>query len=181
LNNVTILENIDLSGEADYIYKNGVWSTNSTDGVATAADDILIFSSTSAEILSKLTANNFEVKPFADVDIKATLIFSGDLTADGKLTFKSDDTNTAQLDEFAGTLTGDVRVERYIPAKRAFRLLSTSVTTTSSILQNWQENGTTPINLGTHSSGSDTGADGFDETTTGSPSLFISLNDAWEL
>jgi len=74
LNNVTILENIDLSGEADYIYKNGVWSTNSTDGVATAANDILIFNSTSAEILNKLTANNFEVKPFVDVDIKAILI-----------------------------------------------------------------------------------------------------------
>ena len=172
LNNVTAIENIDVSGEADYVYKNGVWSPNSPDGVATASDDILIFNSTSAEIVNNLTANNFEVKPWADVDIKATLSLSGDLTADGKLTFKSDDNNTAQLDEFAGTLTGDVTVERYIPAKRAFRLLSTSVTTTSSILRNWQENRETPINLGTHITGTGGVSNGFDPTTTNNSSMF---------
>jgi len=171
INNVTVLENIDVSLDADYIYKNGAWSPSSPVGVSTGSDDILIFNSY-AEITSALIANNFEVKSWADADIISVLKLSGDIIADGKLNFKSDQATTAQLDEFSGTITGDVTVERYISAKRAFRFVSTAVTTPNSIFENWQEGGEIPIELGTHITGSTTDANGFDATQTGNASLF---------
>ncbi|MBQ0740033.1 peptidase M14, partial [Aquimarina celericrescens] len=47
---------------------------------------------------------------------------------------------TAQVGPVGGTIVGDVTVEQCFPARRAFRLLTSSVTTTGSIRQNWQEN-----------------------------------------
>src|SRR5690606_29972019 len=81
--------------------------------------------------------------------------------------------------------------ERFIPARRAFRLLSSPVTTTSSINANWQEgvnNPDTSTNnnpnpgYGTHITGSTTGANGFDATPSGNPSLFYLDvdNQSWE-
>lgn len=71
-------------------------------------------------------------------------------------------------------------VERYMTSlnNRAYRLLSSTVSTTTSIFDNWQEGGNAPvasglgITYGTHITGSQTGANGFDATQTGQPSLF---------
>lgn len=49
---------------------------------------------------------------------------------------------TAQLDELRGSITGNVTVEQCFPARRAFRLVSSSTTTTTSIHENWQEDAT---------------------------------------
>lgn len=115
-------------------------------------------------------------------------------TFDGgeKVVLKSTIAKTAIVEQSsAGTVTNMV-VERYIPAKRAFRLLSSPVTSTTSIKYNWQENqnNTSPIfannsntvsSYGTHIAGSTSGANGFDATQSGNPSLFLFDNatQAW--
>ena len=103
-----------------------------------------------------------------------TLNVTGNLVNNGQIIFKSDGTGNGMFDEFNGTISGSgtVQVERYIPAKRAFRFLSPSVTTSSSIYENWQENGGVASGLGTHITGTGGAANGFDATTTNNPSMF---------
>ena len=110
----------------------------------------------------------------------------------GSLTLKSNTTNTAMVDEvLTGTVLGEVTVERYIPAKRAFRFMSSAVNTTTPINDHWQEgvnNTSLTMNVnptpgyGTHITGSSTGSNGFDATGTGNPSIFRydNLNQLWE-
>ena len=110
---------------------------------------------------------------------------SGNFTHDGNLIFKSNALGTAAFGTLGGTFTttsGTSTVERYIPARRAFRFLSPSVTTTTSIRDNWQENGGTDGGLGTHITGLNGSANGFDATTTNNPSLFTINHStgAWE-
>jgi hypothetical protein len=84
----------------------------------------------------------------------------------------------------SGYITGDVTVERYITglSNRAYRLLTSSVNTSTSINANWQEgkvNTTISSNVaadkagyGTHITGTAGNAAGFDETQFNSNSLF---------
>jgi hypothetical protein len=101
-----------------------------------------------------------------------TLTIAGTADFGGKLiTFKSDATGSARLGQVTGTLTGasNVKVERYIAqGKRAYRFLAPGVTTTNFIKYNWQE--------ATHITGSTTGANGFDQTASGSASMFTYNN-----
>jgi hypothetical protein len=112
-------------------------------------------------------------------------------------TFKSDDqNNTAVVAPVAtgSSINGCIVVERYIPAKRAFRLLSSPVTTNTpgcsekiTINENLQEGeqvtdftqygSANPIlGFGTHITGSTTGINGLDATETGNPSMFFYNN-----
>ena len=106
----------------------------------------------------------------------------GNFTQNGNITFQSDATGTAAFGPLGGTYTitsGTVTTERYIPAKRAFRFLSPSVTTTTSIKQNWQENAGSTAGLGTHITGTGGTTNGFDVTATNNPSLFTFDNGSW--
>ncbi|MDV7393829.1 hypothetical protein RZS08_20795, partial [Arthrospira platensis SPKY1] len=84
----------------------------------------------------------------------------------------------------SATITGNVTTEQCFPARRAFRFISPSVTTTSSIRANWQEgasawnNNPTP-GYGTHITGVGAqgsedadGTNGFDWQPSGNPSMF---------
>lgn len=100
---------------------------------------------------------------------------AGNFTHDGNLIFKSDINGTAAFGTLGGTYTttsGTVIVERFIPARRAFRFLSSSVTTLGSIFENWQENGIGASGLGTHITGTGGATNGFDVTATNNPSMF---------
>jgi hypothetical protein len=145
--------------------------------VPTATDDVLI-------------SSNGSNAPVMDVDVtipagKSLTLTGGELTiAPGKVltiagtanfggrpvTFKSNATGTAMLGPLTTeTLTGatSVTVERFIPSgKRAFRLLSPAVTTTTFISGNWQQQ--------THITGGASG--GFDVTETNNPSMFTYNN-----
>jgi hypothetical protein len=112
-------------------------------------------------------------------------VTDGTLASGGNITLKSNANGTAQVAAIGsgGSITGNVTVERYIPARRAFRFLSPSVTTsTSSIKENWQENGGSTAGLGTHITGVDGITNGFDATSTNNPSLFTFNNSTgvWE-
>jgi hypothetical protein len=68
---------------------------------------------------------------------------NGDFTHDGNLTFKSDANGTAAFGPLGGTLTtvsGTATVERFVPAKRAWRLLTAPLqgATNTTIPSNWQ-------------------------------------------
>ena len=110
-----------------------------------------------------------------------TLTITGTADFGGKsVTLKSDAIGTGTIGKVTGTLIGatNVTVERFIPfGKRAFRFLTPSVTTTSSIYTNWQIGGATTAGIGTHITGSTTVADGFDVTTSGNPSMFTYENN----
>ena len=106
---------------------------------------------------------------------------SSTFNTSGLLTLKSTATGTARIADITNngintgnSIAGLVTVERYITSagNRAYRLMAPSVTTSSTIRTNWQENGTTPSGYGTHITGSTTGANGFDQTQTGQPSLY---------
>jgi len=60
------------------------------------------------------------------IDIASTAVvnLAGSFKTGNALTFHSDKLNTASLGLCTGTLTGNVIVERFIPAQRAYRLLS---------------------------------------------------------
>jgi hypothetical protein len=92
-------------------------------------------------------------------------VSDGTLNANNNLTLVSNATGSAVIAPVLGSITGKVTVQRYIAlGKRAFRFLTPSVTTDDFISNNWQ--------LGTHITGSTSGANGFDTTVSGNPSLF---------
>lgn len=97
-------------------------------------------------------------------------VVSGNLATNGNLVLKSTASGSARIPAVTGSITGEVTVERYIPqGKRAFRFLTPGVTTTNFISNNWQ--------TGTHITGSDSGANGFDTTLTGNPSMYVYNNN----
>ena len=125
-----------------------------------------------------------------DIDVSTRLeLLDGFLdTTSGSLTLKSNVSNTAFVDVAGtGAVVGDVTVEKFIPGKRAFRFVASSVTTTSSISDNWQQGGLNPgdvgyeAGFGTHITGSTSGSNGFDATLSGNPSLFSfdNVNQLW--
>ncbi len=85
-----------------------------------------------------------------------------------------------------------VTVERFIPKRRAYRFISPSVTTTSSIKANWMEGGVNaniypPFDnphpgFGTNITGRNPRANGFDITKTTNPSLyqFNTAKQTWD-
>ncbi|MEL1245242.1 T9SS type A sorting domain-containing protein [Flavobacterium sp. DGU11] len=92
----------------------------------------------------------------------------------GFLTLKSTASSTALVDKVEGLMAaiiGEVTVERYIPAKRAFRLITPS-TTGGTINSNWQEGGSEAAGFGTDITGTGGSTNGFDPTTTNNASLF---------
>jgi hypothetical protein len=109
------------------------------------------------------------------------LTVAGNLINNGTIVFKSDASGTAMFDVFNGTQsgTGVVTAERYIPAKRAYRFVSSPVTTTTTIKQNWQENAVVTAGLGTHITGTGGATNGFDVTGTNNPSMYTFTNGAW--
>jgi hypothetical protein len=93
-------------------------------------------------------------------------VTAGTLASGPNLTLKSNASGTASIGNSAGTISGNITVERFIPSRRAYRFLSSPVTTSNGINNNWQ--------LQTHITGTGTG---FDATTLNNPSMFT-LNES---
>jgi Secretion system C-terminal sorting domain len=130
------------------------------EGTGTAATQNLKIQHTGTSLLN----NRINVAGSVEVS-------NGSLNANNNLTLLSNATSSAVIAPVAvgSSITGKVTVQRFIPqGKRAFRFLTPSVTTDDFIRNNWQ--------LATHITGSSTGANGFDATGTGNPSLFTYNN-----
>lgn len=158
------------SPTADYTYTSGSWSPIDPNGMALPTDNIEVLDGT-ATFNNAIGINNLSIATGATLEVKDVLTVNGNITNDGNIIFKSTETKTAQLDEFNGTISGngDVVVERFIPAKRAFRLLSSPVNG-QTFADAWQQN--------THITGVGGDANGFDPTPTNNPSLFIFNNSS---
>ena len=116
----------------------------------------------------------------------ALAVWNGWLNTGGHLTLKSNAAKTARVDRItsadANPIRGEVTVERYIPGRRKYRIMTSSVTTSAatvltpaethkSIWGHWQNAGdTNQVGIGTFITGG-TEADGFDQGTT-NPSFF---------
>ncbi len=155
------------------------------------------------------SAQNIPVNAFATNKIK-NLIISNDVTLGGQdsltgvlsfgsnnkafatsgfLTLKSTSAGTARVADLTNagsasgnSITGNVKVERYVEARRAWRLLTAPVNAnTQTINDAWQEGQTTTNNLpgfGTHITGGSI-ANGFDQGVNLNPSLKVYSAGAW--
>lgn len=127
------------------------------------------------------TGPNFNAFSDLYVNPGVTLTLNGYLIIDNSfgnigLIFGSDETGSAQFVNGTGAvITDDVTVQRFIPAatnnRRAYRFVTSSVNTSTSIYENWQTGGASVAGIGTHITGSNTGANGFDATVSGNPSM----------
>jgi hypothetical protein len=98
------------------------------------------YSSTADIICKDLTVNTGIVLTITATN---TLSVSGNMTNNGSIVFESTAAGTGRFDAYTGapiTGTGTVTAERYVPAKRAYRILTTPLTgtTNNSISANWQ-------------------------------------------
>ncbi|GEM_PF-3361961 len=121
---------------------------------------------------------------------------SGTFMSNGFLVLKASEERTAQVDQVGSnaSIVGDVEVQRFVPGRRAFRFLTPSVNTSSSIRENWQEDAESwednpNAGFGTHITGlgsplpeSADGTNGFDWQPSGNPSIFIWSNasQSWQ-
>ncbi|MGB2087058.1 MAG: T9SS type A sorting domain-containing protein [Psychroflexus salarius] len=183
----------------DIVVKNG--SSNLSNGLinlnGSTKQQVIVSEDITADtlVVDQIELNNsLGLQIEANVDLNENLkLTNGNTTisTNSTFTFKSNATQTAVLSEVASgsTISGCVIVERYIPASnRAFRYTAASVNTTvtcgkETIKDNIQEgNSVSDYNnytgtsetpgFGTHVTGSTVGANGFDATITGNPSMF---------
>ena len=177
---------IEVQEEADYYYGYDYydaenefrWHPQDPQGLGVVLNEVEIKAGT-VSFLENMTIENLKVNSEANLNVESVLTINQSLVNEGNLTFKSSANKNGELGAVPpGTIiSGDVVVERYMSANRAYRFVSTPLTTTSSIHENWQESASSALNnpkpgFGTHITGSLTGENGFDASGSGSPSLF---------
>lgn len=173
--------------EKDYIYENGNWTPEHPNISAGDIDNIIVINGTTEgndAIHSELDIKNITVNEGATLINNSILNLHGDMIIDGELIFGSGPDFDGELGyvSASSTITGNATVHRYMSENRSYRMVSSPVTTgTGTIRDNWQEGVNNPDTntnfnpnegFGTHITGSTTGANGFDATQTGNPSLF---------
>lgn len=183
LDNIQVVAN---PVSVDFVYNNG-WLPSDPNGIANSTDNISVIAGV-AIFQQNMEINNLTVSAGATLKVGKVLEFHGSLTNNGSLVFLSDENNLGQLapTQANGTISG-VTVQRYIPKRRAFRFVSTAVTTTTNIHDNWQEgavsNSSNPNpGFGTHITGTLVDqTNGFDATGSGDASLFLfnETTQAW--
>jgi hypothetical protein len=116
--------------------------------------------------------------------VGALQLTNGLLTSNDNLIMKSSAGKSAiLLGVTSGSITGNVTVEQFYPAQRAFRFVSSPVTMVGTIFSNWQQSGLNvggsgyEAGLGTAITGGDL-SDGFDQSTSNNPSAFYYDNIA---
>lgn len=187
---------------------SGTLTGSSTSSVGITGTSIPLFFTSGGRILKNLFLNTN-----ASADLQTTLDITAGSSAGsvsvgsgatlntyGYLTLKSDANGTARVSEIPvngsgtalGNISGNVTIERYIPAKRAWRMVTAPVQASGSQTINdaWQEgvvntdltNNQNPNpGFGVHISGSDPSL-GFDATPLNNPSLkvFNRSTSGWE-
>lgn len=162
------------TGRAPNIWNGTAWSS----GIPpTSTTDAVINGNYNVSGAVNLTTEKLTINSGFTVTINPgqKLTAAGHIVNNGSIVFKSDATGSGHFDTYTSspiTGTGSVTTERYIPARRAFRFLSPSVSTTGNIAANWQESSAVVSNLGTHITGLNGATNGFDVTASNNPSLF---------
>ena len=97
-------------------------------------------------------SGNSSIQLRAPLNVRSVLtVTNGRLTCDSNLYLKSDPELTARVAPLTGSaqIIGTAHVERYIPARRAWRLMTAPQTSTASIFQTWQNRGVLTPGWGT--------------------------------
>lgn len=171
---------ISVSCEYDgFVYDNGVWTPGDPNVLATATDNILVRNGETT-FSNDIEVNDIHIESGATLKVEGVLTINGNIENEGNLVFVSTATRNGELAAVpaTSTITGEVTVQRYAQNRRSYRMISSAVTTTTSIHENWQEGATSSthnpeMGFGTHITGSTIDQlNGFDKTTTGNPSLF---------
>jgi hypothetical protein len=160
-------------------------STSEIEMAGTAAQTVPVGTFVDDKVC-KFTVNNT-----SGVTLQDTLIITcritptaGTLTTGGVLVLGSDATKDAVVASGSGTISGKVIVERYIPAKRAWRILTSPLKNTGRFYNNWQNGGSYIPGIGTLVSGPTAGqsVNGLDVTTQQNTSLFTynGTTNAWD-
>ncbi|MBC7936723.1 MAG: Ig-like domain-containing protein, partial [Rhizobacter sp.] len=155
-------------------------------------DNITLNFETGGGNLNNLSLNRTGVSPSAIVasalNIYGVLTVTNGLLNTGNfITLKSNAANTARVAPVTGSISGNATVERYIPARRAWRIICAPVGGAQTINQAWQEGATTSSAVPNPNPGFGTHiteglADGFDHnplTAMASIKKYISATDKW--
>lgn len=148
-------------------------------------DDIFILQGIT-RFTENIQAKNLYVERETELYVDKILKIHGDkILVDGDLIFAATLDSVGELDvlEQETHVRGEITAERYFSEKRAFRMISSSITTETPIREHWQEGvNNTEIDpqynqnpnpgFGTHITGNPNGEFGFDATIDGAPSLF---------
>ncbi|MDB5275620.1 MAG: type sorting protein [Ferruginibacter sp.] len=143
-----------LNGTVSLVINNAAFQNNGT--FAAGASTVVFAGSTDTTTAyvggnTTSTFNNLSViKSAYGVALKSKAIVAnvltvngGNLYADSNLTLRSDVNLTARVAPVAATsqIIGKATVERYIPGKRAWRLMTAPVTSSNTIYNTWQDRG----------------------------------------
>ncbi|WP_207495447.1 T9SS type A sorting domain-containing protein [Aridibaculum aurantiacum] len=137
-----------------------------------AIDDINIVANStnthqlfSGSIQDAIIGTNTSLPATTNITDSIKLLAGATLLTNNNLTLRSTMFGTARVATSAGTISGNVTVERFIPNKRAWRLLAAPLannTNAPTIFTSWQEGGN-PGSFGTHiTKPGATGTDGYD-------------------
>ncbi len=189
--NEVIANNVTISTGSTLDLGNATLSISGNlinNGSLNADTGTLLLNGTSDQTISgnAIALNNFNVASNSTktlqtpVSISGTMNLSnGVLNTNNQLSFLNTYDELGQthtngmLDEVTGgSIVGNVLVQRYFPAKRAYRLVASPVTTTTTIRENWQTDGNVVQGFGTHITGAGGATNGFDATGTNNPSIF---------
>ena len=166
--------NLVMHGNITLVVNNAALQNN---GTFTASTGTVKFSGKTDTLISYVggsqptTFHNLSiVKSAYGVALKSVVgvrnvlaVTGGNLYTDSNLTLKSDATLTARVDEVPATsrIIGKAHVERYIPSRRAWRLMTAPVTNSNTIYNTWQNRGVYSAATGTLVTGPNpTGATG---------------------
>lgn len=111
-----------------------------------------------------------------------SLTVAGNLVNNGTIVFKSENSGTARFGQFSGTISGsgNVTVERYLPAKRAWRLLTAPLkgSTGNTVAVNWQGTANEGLLLFSPATYQSTAMTGY-TTGGGSPNIW-NYDNGWQ-
>ncbi|RAR47212.1 YDG domain-containing protein [Flavobacterium lacus] len=151
---------ITVSNNNNWIGTSGLWSDGanwSCGSIPLATSNLTISNGTPTLDLDFVVGSSgsliLEGTASLLIASNASLTIAGEANFNNRpITIRSNATGTASIGHVTGTLTGatNVTAERYIPAKRAWRLLTSPLKgeTNTSIYENWQNNGVVAAGTG---------------------------------
>jgi hypothetical protein len=158
-------------------------------GTAGGSAGVIRFSS-SANTIGTFTVNRTGTAGAVTLGSPVTVsdaftVVAGTCNTGDQLTLSSDVNSSARVGASAGTIAGKIIVEKYVPARRAWRLLCSSVSAVEapSINTAWQEGAVLSSDnfaagFGTHITGGPT-SKGFDQSPTNSSSIKYMYSNTW--
>ncbi len=151
-----------MNGNVSMVINNAALKNN---GSFTASTSTVKFTGNTDTTNAHVDGNNLTtfynlsvIKSGYGVALKSTVwvknvlnVSGGNLYTDSNLTLKSDAALTARVDVVPNSskIIGKAHVERYMPSKRAWRLLTAPVTSSNTIFKTWQNSGVYTVGKGT--------------------------------